>query len=469
MRAVGAAGRGDEGAAVGAVSPLTCRCLSLLVAATLRLALLVPWAAGLNFTYHHQPEMETFLRGVQAQHPGIAHLHSVGRSVQGRNLWVLVLGRCPTKHRIGIPEFKYIANMHGDETVGRELLLHLIQFLVDKDQQDPVITKLLDNTRIHIMPSMNPDGFEATKIPNCYFSKGRYNMNDEDLNRNFPDVFKSNWVQTQPETEAVMKWIQNETFVLSANLHGGALVGSYPFDNGYSDMVTTKRYSATKDDDVFRYLAKSYASHHATMSRGISCGTSNVESFPGGITNGYAWYPLEGGMQDYNYVWGQCFEITLELSCCKYPPEGKLKQFWNDNRASLIEYIKQVHLGVKGQVFDGSGKPIPNAIVEAEGRQHVCPYKTNKYGEYYLLLLPGKYRINATVPGVPSKLKQLEVPDGTANLSAFKLDFTFLDFFQTPKELSCPTEPLYQISSSIAFRPTLLLLPLTTLLRAVFE
>lgn len=50
-------------------------------------------------------------------------------------------------------------------------------------------------------------------------------------------------------------------------------------------------------------------------------------------------------MQDYNYVWGQCFEITLELSCCKYPPADQLEKFWRDNKVALIEYIKQVHLG----------------------------------------------------------------------------------------------------------------------------
>jgi len=50
-------------------------------------------------------------------------------------------------------------------------------------------------------------------------------------------------------------------------------------------------------------------------------------------------------MQDYNYVWGQCFEITLELSCCKYPPAEQLEKFWRDNKVALVEYIKQVHLG----------------------------------------------------------------------------------------------------------------------------
>lgn len=67
----------------------------------------------------------------------------------------------------------------------------------------------------------------------------RYNKNGEDLNRNFPDAFENNNVTIQPETRAVMNWIKNETFVLSANLHGGALVASYMFDNGNSGKLVT--------------------------------------------------------------------------------------------------------------------------------------------------------------------------------------------------------------------------------------
>lgn len=53
------------------------------------------------------------------------------------------------------------------------MLLHLIDFLVTSYRRDPVITRLLNNTRIHIMPTMNPDGFEATKVPDCYYTPGR--------------------------------------------------------------------------------------------------------------------------------------------------------------------------------------------------------------------------------------------------------------------------------------------------------
>jgi len=39
-----------------------------------------------------------------------------------------------------------------------------------------------------------------------------------------------------------------------------------------------------------------------------------------------------GGMQDYNYIFHGCMELTLEISCCKYPFAKELPKMWNDNR-----------------------------------------------------------------------------------------------------------------------------------------
>lgn len=90
--------------------------------------------------------------------------------------------------------------------------------------------------------------------------------------------------------------------------------------------------SLTPDEDTFRHLALTYSKNHNKMSKGVSCKKLQTQ-FENGITNGAAWYPLTGGMQDYNYVWGGCMEITLELSCCKYPPASELPKYWEDNRA----------------------------------------------------------------------------------------------------------------------------------------
>lgn len=62
----------------------------------------------------------------------------------------------------GEPEVRYVAGMHGNEALGRELLLLLMQFLCHEFLRgDPRVTRLLTETRIHLLPSMNPDGYET--------------------------------------------------------------------------------------------------------------------------------------------------------------------------------------------------------------------------------------------------------------------------------------------------------------------
>lgn len=54
------------------------------------------------------------------------------------------------------------------------------------------------------------------------------------------------------------------------------------------------------------------------------------------------WTLLLGGMEDYNYLHSNCMEITIELSCCKYPKATQLKTEWFNNKESLLAYMEEV-------------------------------------------------------------------------------------------------------------------------------
>lgn len=363
---------------------------------------------------HHDNEaLHQYLFKLHQDYPEITRLYHIGESVEGRKLWVLEVTEEPGKHILMKPEFKYAANMHGNEVVGREMLLHLARLLVENyraAQEEPkelakkptpakFVKKLLKATRIHIMPTMNPDGYARSEV-GCKHEnpsrKGRLNANNVDLNRNFPDSVLKNTpdAQTQPEVRAIMKWSGEIPFVLSANLHGGDLVAVYPFD-GATNM-SVNEYRPTPDDDVFIHLAKSYANSHATMANGKKCydicTDYHPEVFPEGISNGAAWYSLYGGMQDWIYEHSSCMEITLELGCNQYPAANMLPQYWAYNKRALLNYIREVHRGIKGVITDASsGNLLPDVNIHVLNRAHNVT--SSMYGDYFRILLTGYYEI----------------------------------------------------------------------------
>merc|ERR1712024_132707 len=168
-------------------------------------------------------------------------------------------------------------------------------------------------------------------------------------------------------------------------------------------------------------------------------------TFRNGTTNGAAWYPLTGGMQDYNYIWHGCMEVTLELSCCKYPPANELQQFWDDNRRSLLQFLGEAHRGVKGFVKDERAVPVEGAAMKIKGRD--VGLQTTKEGEFWRILLPGIYTMEVFAEGFKPKEVQFAVIEQNPTL----LNITLFANAPPPPPLKQQQTPLQQQSLSDTF------------------
>jgi hypothetical protein len=63
-------------------------------------------------------------------------------------------------------------------------------------------------------------------------------------------------------------------------------------------------------------------------------------------------------LPQFNYLFSNAMELTLELSCCKFSNRSRLLPEWENNFKSLLIYIEQAHRGIKGIVHDSKGEPI---------------------------------------------------------------------------------------------------------------
>ncbi|CAG0923422.1 unnamed protein product [Notodromas monacha] len=167
-------------------------------------------------------------------------------------------------------------------------------------ETDSVHLYSMDDNRMMTVPANAADLHEG------YYVQPQQDLSQQQLQEQSPFLLDYGYysvppeygpdVQVQPETRAVIQMMSMHPFVLSANLHNGALVANYPFDKSRSGRP--KEYTSTPDDDTFRALALAYSRHHPKMAD---------DSFPGcdeddkefqkndGITNGAKWYSVRGG------------------------------------------------------------------------------------------------------------------------------------------------------------------------------
>ena len=275
--------------------------------------------------YHDYPEMVAAIQAVEAAHPTIVDLFSIGKSYAGRDIWA-----AKVSDNVGTdenePEVMFVAAHHADEHLSVEQALYLFKELANDYGSDSRVTTLVNTREIWIIFMLNPDGaqFDITGDPYRNWRKNRQpNAGSThvgtDLNRNYgykwaccggssnntasktyhgPSAFSA------PETRAMRDFVNSrviggrQQIRTQVSLHTNGQLVLYPY--AYTTANVTGVMTST-DHNNFVAMARAMAD-----------------------TNGYVirqsgnWYISDGDEEDWMYATQRIFAFTIEL----YPPEG---------------------------------------------------------------------------------------------------------------------------------------------------
>jgi len=324
--------------------------------------------------------------------PEICKTYSLGTLPSGREILIVQISD-NVGEKENEPSFLYTSSMHGNELAGYVLSLRLIDHLLNNYGTNQRLTELIDGIDIWINPLANPDGAYAGGNQDVW-SATRYNANWVDLNRNYPDPEDGPHPDGnvyQPETNIFLGLADTVNFTISANMHGGVEVCNYPWDT-WSNI--------TADDNWWRHISHQYADSCQANS-----GNGYFNYLNDGITNGYDWYEVAGGRQDYMNYFRYCRELTLELSDDKTPNPNDLPYLWNANYPSLLNFMEQSLFGLRGIITDSLTGVAIKAKVEVFGHDidssHV--YSNLPIGNYHRHISQGNYNFTFSKNGYHSK------------------------------------------------------------------
>lgn len=294
---------------MNAPSRTATRYFARVLAVLVLIAFVLPAWAGEDAGVGKYPPLAEVYRQINelaAARPDLAAVEEIGKSVEGRPILMLRVGR---KDGVERPAALYTANLHAGECISSQVALGVAKKLVLRDGKDPEVTRLLDQTDIFIVPVLNPDGYHRVISTGGSGGEigGRKNANGVDLNRNYPLAPgahsrhplagsrnpKSNYYMgpselSEPETQAIARLAEAHPFYVAINGH--SVSGKFLYPHCY-----------TKKDAV----------HTEQMVRvGLAFEARQKKPYP--VQKSYSWYPTLGDMDDFLYMRHGVLSNTVE-------------------------------------------------------------------------------------------------------------------------------------------------------------
>ncbi|MGB8657836.1 MAG: M14 family zinc carboxypeptidase [Candidatus Zixiibacteriota bacterium] len=313
-----------------------------------------------RLAFHTYAQLVDTMEQLAANFPNIVILDTLGYSVDGRMILGAKVSDNPSQEE-NEPEFRIIGNHHGDEYMGAEIGLDMLQYLTTNYGTITQVTHLVNDLETWIIPMMNPDGHEAGT---------RYNANGVDLNRDYGYMWTGEgggaYGFSQPETRAIRLHALEHNFSISLSFHTAAY---------YVNYVWNYRPFPVPDSAFIVDISRPYA---------LTTGYTLVE--------GYNWYQTYGDCNDWSYGSRGDIDATIETE------NTDITGTCNKNRPAILAMMERTDDGVRGIVTSAAtGQPLDAMVTCTQLGQPVFTEKT--VGDYQKNLLPGTYTLKFSANG----------------------------------------------------------------------
>lgn len=113
--------------------------------------------------YHTYDELTGALRSMVNDHRNIARLESIGKTLEGRDIWMVEIANRNGGNGVPVEERPALfigANFEGDHLIGSEIALYIVDYLLRNYNSNPEVKEKIDNHVFYIAPRINPDAAE---------------------------------------------------------------------------------------------------------------------------------------------------------------------------------------------------------------------------------------------------------------------------------------------------------------------
>lgn len=344
---------------------------------------------GPDEEYKNPEEIETIVKNFADNYPHLTKRISMGKSLEGRDIWAIKISDNPEVNENEEPPVLFNSMHHAREVMTPEVSIDIIDYLLNNYESDAQVKAWVDNNEIWVIPMFNVDGNNKMWNVDKWWRKNTRGGYGVDLNRNYPtgwnkcngssgrrssQTYRGTAPASEPETQAMMKFIEEVRPVFDISYHAYSELVIYPF-GCKGERTATKEVVEKEGKAIAKKL---------------------------GYRPGTAWellYNADGGDIDWMYDAFQVIPYVIELNSSRQGFQPNYSK-WRDvtvekNRVGWMHILDRVAAsGIRGTV--GNAVTNPSEIV-IEVSKTSAPdvifqdYNVAKNGFYHIVLNSGDY------------------------------------------------------------------------------